>query len=168
MFIRSRIYWQFVILLCLDSDRTCFVLYACQSVWDGECTGNSVRSSLWSRTIPYARNLYLWGHYFSPSSLHTYIYSVDLHRRTSYNDRSRPFNLTRSWNLHNLAYSHTLSIRNPSTVGSLLAGPEFVISNAIKFCCSSSFPHTCILGVNIQAEIWKWRGRIRHWFVILP
>ena len=143
---------------------TCFV---CQSVWNGKCSGNTMWSSLWSSAIPYDRNLYLWSHHISPFSLCTDIYSMVLHRRISCNDRPRPFNLTRSWNLLNLAHSRAVSICNSPIAGPVLADPKFAISNAFKLGCCSGIPHTSILGVDIQVWIRKWRSSIRHWFVVL-
>ncbi|CAA3001048.1 Hypothetical predicted protein [Olea europaea subsp. europaea] len=93
------------------------------------CFGNSAWTGTWSRAISKGWNFYLWFYNMSLTGVFTNIFKMDIYGQDIDIDRPRPFNLSRSWQILNVAHPFTVPLCYSSVSGSLLADSEFDSSN---------------------------------------
>lgn len=108
-----------------------------------------------SRAIYQSWNFYLWFYNMSLTGVFTNICIMDIYGQAVNIDWPRPFNLSRSWQILNVAHPFTVSLCYSSVSGSLLADSEFDSSNVMEFTSISMLPFTTLLGSNIEVEARK-------------
>jgi len=103
-----------------------------RAVWIHRRLRNSMRTSIWSRAIPKAWNLYILCNHLSHSNMHSCIYPLDIHGQDIDRSRPRPWNLNGSLPICYLSHSCIICLCNSSVTTSLLPVPELDSTNAIK------------------------------------
>ncbi|KAK6128486.1 hypothetical protein DH2020_037770 [Rehmannia glutinosa] len=110
---------------------------------------------------------FTYGAIMSLAGVFTCISFMDLHGQVIDIHWPRSFNLHGSWQVCGISHSITISLRNSSVSGSLLADSKCDPPNVLELFCNSMLPFASLLGFHIQVKSWKCRGSTFDWCSIL-